>query len=347
MPQLSIATPLEAALVQRIADELPGYSVWHEPDLLPPPRYPSDHSGDPAFRRGPEQQGRWTTMLAGTDVSFGIPEDDPAGLRGLLDLSPGLRLVQATSAGAGQQVAAACVTDTELDRVAIASGSGVHAGPLAEFTMLGVLAFTRGLPRLERDRAARDWGHYATPDLEGRTVLILGVGAIGRRVARVATAFGMRALGVNTTGTAPPDTPLDDVATVDRLAELAPSVDVLVITLPETPATVGLVDDAVLRALPRGAVVVNVGRGRVLDEAVLISLLESGHLAGAALDVTATEPPPPDSPLWQLPNVILSPHTAALSPRENERLVELFIDNVRRLDSGRPVRNRITSARPY
>ena len=347
MTRLSVVTPLEAAQVQRIADALPGYDVWHEPDLLPPTRYPCDHRGDPAFRRPPDQERRWSAMLARTDIAFGIPGDDPAGLRGLVDLAPGLRLVQATSAGAGQQVAAAELSERDLERVAVASSSGVHAGPLAEFAVLGILAFTRDLPRLERDRAARRWRHYATADLEGRTVVVLGTGAIGSRVARLAAALGMRVVGVNTTGTAPPDLPLDDVVPVDRLAALAPSADVLVITLPDTPATVGLVDATVLRSLPRGAVVVNVGRGRVLDEAALIALLDGGHLSGAALDVTAVEPLPPDSPLWQLPNVILSPHTAALSPRENERIVEIFLDNVRRLDAGHPIRNRITAVRRY
>jgi phosphoglycerate dehydrogenase-like enzyme len=177
--------------------------------------------------------------------------------------------------------------------------------------------------------------------------VILGIGAIGSRIAWLAAAFGMRVLGVNTTGSAPPDVPLEQAVGIDRLGELADCADVLVITLPDTPATVGLVDETVLRRLSRGAVVVNVGRGRALDEATLISLLDDGHLAGAALDVTAEEPLPSDSPLWRLPTVILSPHTAALSPRENERIVELFLDNVHRLEDGRPIRNRITGTRPY
>jgi phosphoglycerate dehydrogenase-like enzyme len=108
-----------------------------------------------------------------------------------------------------------------------------------------------------------------------------------------------------------------------------------------------MVDAGVLAALPSGAILVNVGRGRVVDESALVELLRAGRLAGAALDVTAQEPPAPGSPLWELPNVILSPHTAALSPHEDERIVELFIDNVRRLDDGQPIRNRITAARRY
>jgi phosphoglycerate dehydrogenase-like enzyme len=183
-------------------------------------------------------------------------------------------------------------------------------------------------------------------DVAGRTVLILGIGAIGSRIAQLARAAGMYVIGINSSGKRP-DAPVDEYGGADRLAELAPRADVLVITLPETPDTLGMVNAGVLAALPAGAIVVNVGRGRVVDEGALVELLRAGRLAGAALDVTAKEPPDPGSLLWDLPNVILSPHTAALSPQENRRITELFIDNVRRLDSGRPVRNRITAARRY
>lgn len=345
-PDLVIATPLEDELVARIAAQVEGYRCRHEPELLPPARYPGDHRGRPEFRRDPADERRWRTLLAGADVLFGIPGDDPRELRRLADESSRLRFVQATAAGAGQQVEAAGLSAAELDRIAVATSSGVHAGPLAEFTMFGMLAFARGLPRLERDRAERRWDHYPTRDLAGRTVVILGVGAIGSRIAELATAFGMHVVGVNASGK-PPDVPLHEHAAAERLPELARRADVLVITLPQTPQTVGMVDARVLAALPSGAIVVNVGRGRVVDEGALADLLASGRLAGAALDVTAEEPPAADSPLWTLPNVILSPHTAALSPHENERIVDLFVDNVHRLDSGQPIRNRITALRRY
>lgn len=345
-PRIVIATPLEPRLVIKIGSELPGYQVCYEPDLLPPVRYEGDHRGQVGFRRTGDGQRRWTELLEGAEVSFGIPGDDPEQLRRLVRRSKNLRFVQATAAGAGQQVEAAGLSQDDLGRIAIATSSGVHAGPLGEFALLGILAFARGLPRLQGDRAAHRWPHYPTRDVAGRIAVILGTGAIGSRIADLAKAVGMYVIGINSTGKRP-DAPVDEYYAADRLAELAARADALVITLPETRATLGMVDARVLAALPAGAIVVNVGRGRVVDEGALVELLRAGRLAGAALDVTASEPPDPDSPLWDLPNVILSPHTAALSPYENERIAELFIDNVCRLDSGRPVRNRITPVRRY
>jgi phosphoglycerate dehydrogenase-like enzyme len=339
-------TPLQPQLASEIGAELADYQVCYEPELLPPVRYPCDHRGQDGFRRTAAGQRRWTQLLGEAEVTFGIPGDDPDQLRQLVRESARLRFVQATSAGAGQQIAAAGLSDDDLARVAIATSSGVHAGPLAEFALLGILAFARGLPRLQDDRAARKWDHYPVRDVAGRTALILGTGAIGSRIAQLAKAAGMHVIGINS-GRKQSEAPVDEHFAADRLAELAHRADVLVITLPETPDTLGMVDAQVLGALPAGAIVVNVGRGRVMDEGALIQLLQAGHLAGAALDVTAEEPPDPGSLLWDLPNVILSPHTAALSPHENERITELFIDNVRRLDSGHPVRNRITAVRRY
>jgi phosphoglycerate dehydrogenase-like enzyme len=350
-PRIVIATPLEPELASEIGAELAGYHVCYEPELLPPARYPCDHRGQDGFRRTAAGQRRWTQLLREAEVSFGIPGDDPDQLRRLVRRSARLRFVQATSAGAGQQVEAAGLSDADLARVAIATSSGVHAGPLAEFALLGILAFARGLPRLQEDRAARRWEHDPVRDVAGRTVVILGTGAIGSRIAQLAKAAGMHVIGINSSGKRP-EAPVDEhsvdqYCAADQLAELAPRADALVITLPETPETLGMVDARVLSALPAGAIVVNVGRGRVVDEGALVELLQAGRLAGAALDVTAREPPDPGSPLWELPNVILSPHTAALSPHENERITELFIDNVRRLDGGRAIRNRITAVRRY
>jgi phosphoglycerate dehydrogenase-like enzyme len=221
------------------------------------------------------------------------------------------------------------MTDEELARVLVTSASGVHAGPLAEFAMLGVLAFTKGLHRLIVDAEARRWEHYPVGELAGRTLLVVGLGTVGTEVARLAKAFGMHVIAVNGTGR----TDLADVEEVRPsrfLSDLLPVAHAVVLTLPLTEATRGMIDAHAISRMRTDAVLVNVGRGGVVDEQALVQALEQGALCGAALDVFATEPLPFDSPLWCLPNVLISPHTAALSIRENERIVTLFTENLRR-----------------
>ena len=338
--RVAIAVPLEAELVEPIRAADPRLEVVYQPELLPPSRYPSDHRGVEHFRRSPDDERRWWEMIASAEVLFGIPGDSPEGLSEAVRRSPGLRWVQATAAGAGEQVGAAGLSPAELRRVSVTSAAGVHAGPLAEFVMLGLLAFAKGLPRLQADQRAHHWDHYPVAELAGRSLLIVGLGQIGAEVARLAGAFGMRVTGLNRSGTA--DSPyVHHARPIGDLLACLPDADAIVISLPLTVETRGLLGAAAIIRIRRGAVVVNVGRGGVIDEPALIEALRDGRLAGAALDVFASEPLEPDSPLWDLPNVLLSPHTAALSTRENERIVSLFVENLGRFLSGGELRNRV------
>jgi phosphoglycerate dehydrogenase-like enzyme len=158
-------------------------------------------------------------------------------------------------------------------------------------------------------------------------LLVVGLGAIGREVARLGEAFGMRVLAVR--------------RREGDLDELLPQADVVVVTLPLTDETRGLISRERVAAMRDGAIFVNVGRGGVVDEEALVEALRSHRLRGAALDVFATEPLPESSPLWDLDNVLVSPHTAALSYRENERIVELFAENLRRYLAGEELLSRI------
>ena len=256
-----------------------------------------------------------------------------------------LRWVQSTWAGAGEQYAAAELSREELDRVALTTSAGVYATPLAEFALLGLLAFAKDLPRLLRNQADRRWDRFMMAELRDWTVLVLGLGGIGREVARLASAFGARTIGVKRT---PGEVPhVDEVQSTDRLRELLPRADALVVTLPSTAATRGLLDREALALLPSHAVLVNVGRGAVVDEDALVEALRDGRLAGAALDVFAVEPLPAGSPLWGLPNVLIAPHAAGQSVHDDERLVELFCDNLRRYLDGEPLRNRVDPEHYY
>jgi phosphoglycerate dehydrogenase-like enzyme len=327
MIRVVIATPLEPELVDRLRAVDEHLDVVFEPELLPPPRWASDHVGDPSFERTPEQERRFSELIASAEIVYGFPREDPAQIPWLVRTATKLRFVQATFAGAGQQLAAAGLAREDVERIAWASSAGVHATPLGEWALFGILALTKGLPRLEADKRERHWAHYPVDEVRGTTVLVVGLGEIGREVARLAEAFGMRVLSTR--------------RNEGELDELLPRADSVVITLPLTTETRGLIDRRRIGLLKPGAILVNIGRGPVLDEDALIDALRSGRVRGAALDVFATEPLPPDSPLWELDNVILSPHTAAQSIRENERIVELFADNLRRYLAGEELRSRI------
>ena len=343
---VAIVTPFEPELVEPIRDVGSHVEVLYEPDLLPPVRYPGDHGGEAGFTRGAGAERRWRRMLERAEVFLGLPGDSAAGLAGAVRSNPGLRWVQATAAGAGEQLRAAALTPEELERVTVTTASGVHAGPLAEFCMLGLLYFTRGVPRLQADQRERRWDQHPVAELNGETLVILGLGAIGTEVARIAKALGMRTIGVNRTGRSD-SSDVDAVHRSDRLLDLLPGADAVVATLPLTDETRGMLGAQALDRMKPGAVLINVGRGAVIDEQALIQALREGKLGGAALDVFATEPLPPESPLWDLPNVLLTPHTAALSIRENERIVQLFIKNLWRYIRGEPLLNRVDPQRLY
>jgi len=327
MPRVVIATPLEPELVARLRAVDERLDVAYEADLLPTPRWASDHIGDPSFVRTPEQEARFTELVAGAEIVLGYPQEDPVQIAWLVRTAPELRWVQATFAGAGQQLSAAGLAREDVERITWTSSVGIHITPLGEWALFGILALTKDLPRLEADKRARHWAHYPVDEVRGTTVLVVGLGEIGGEVARLAEAFGMNVLWTR--------------RNEGDLDELLPRADSVVVTLPLTGETRGMFDRRRLGLLKPGAIFVNIGRGPVVDEEALIDALRSGHLRGAALDVYATEPLPRDSPLWELDNVILSPHTAAQSIHENERIVELFADNLRRYLAGEELRSRI------
>ena len=338
--QVLIASPLEAELAERIKAAEPRAEVLFEPDLLPPARYPADHRGDPDFSRDPEAEARWRALLDRAQVLFGVPGDSADDLAEVVTTLPKLRWVHATSAGAGEQVRKAGLPAEALERVTITTSSGVHAVPLAEFAILGLLAIARELPRFVEEQRARAWPEVRRPlrELDGQTLFLVGLGDIGRETARLGKAFGMRTVGFRRTEGPPPEH-VDEVHGPQRLPELAGRADAMVVSLPLTDQTAGLIDRATIERLPASCIFVNVGRGGVVDEPALVDALRERRIAGAVLDVFATEPLPDSSPLWTLPNVLVTPHAAALSARENERIVELFVDNLRRYLDGRPLRN--------
>lgn len=344
--RVAIAVPFEPELIDKIRADSMNLEVLWEPDLIPRARYPGDHSGADDFRRSEEQERRYREMLGSAEILLGFPDNDAKQLAELIGRTDSLRWVQAMAAGAGQQVRAAGIAPEVLERVAITTASGVHAVPLAEFCLMGLLAFTKDLSRIVADQRARRWPEHPNRELHGQTLLVLGLGKIGEEVARLASAFGMRVIGINRRGSS--ESPhVERVVALGQLGDVLDEADALVISLPLTEQTRGLLDEQALRSTKAGAVLINVGRGAIIDEDALIACLRDGRLAGAALDVTTREPPLPDSPLWELPNVLLSSHTAAVSFRENDRIVDLFLENSRRLANGDELLNRIDPEHYY
>jgi phosphoglycerate dehydrogenase-like enzyme len=332
---VAIAVPLEAELVERIRAVDPSVTVLYEPELLPPERFPADHSGDPDFRRSPGQEERYWDMLNRAQVLYGFPNESPAGLARIAGSNPHLAWIHAMAAGAGGAVKASGLDAATLQKFKVTTSAGVHALPLAEFAALGILNGFKRSAELAQDQAARIWPELRTPTrlVNGSHLVVTGLGEIGLETARIARALGMSVSG--TKRSVEPIDGIEEVADNSGLAALLATADAVVNTLPGTPYTEKLFNRDVFAAMKPGTVFVNVGRGTVVDEDALLEALGNGQVSYACLDVFAVEPLPQDSPLWNHPKVMVSPHTSALSAAENRLIAERFCSNLRTfLDGG-------------
>ncbi len=338
--QVLIASYLEPEHVTRIRAAAPDaeVEVLYEPSLLPTPRYAADHYN--TIQRSRDGERQWRELLARADVLFDF---DHGHFEDLPTVAPRVRWVQATSAGIGQ-----LLRRTGLDRsdIVFTTASGVHAVPLAEFAALAMLYFAKQVPRLLLQQREHRWERFAGRELRGRTVAIVGLGKIGMEVARVSRALGLRVTGTRR-GSPVADAAVDAQRPLGELRELLADADFVVLAVPHTAETEGLIGAAELSVMRRGAVLVNIARGKVVDEPGLIEALRSGQLGGAALDVFAQEPLPPESPLWDMPNVLVNPHSASTADSENAKLTDLFRENLRRYLDGQPLLNVFDRARGY
>jgi phosphoglycerate dehydrogenase-like enzyme len=254
--------------------------------------------------------------------------------------------------------------------VTVTNGSGLHGTAIAEYTMAAFLWFSQNQSDRGENQKQRLWPTAWTErwkellgaSLRGRTLTVVGYGSIGREVARLASAFGMRVVaikarpalmkdpGFSLPGLGDPDGAIPartgDLADV---AEFFAESDFAVLTLPATPRTEKIIDRAAIAALPRHAVLVNVARGKILDEAALSDALSRGSLRGAVLDVAVTEPLPKDSPLWQVPNLVLTPHISAINDPVGwwDLVAVLMTENLRRYAAGRELMNVVNGAAGY
>ncbi|MFB4350759.1 D-2-hydroxyacid dehydrogenase [Microbacterium sp. CR_7] len=344
--RVAVAAPLAPELCELLTSREPRIDLVVDQTLLPPMRHPADFSGDPSFRRTPEQQAAYEQLIDSADALYGIPDVDPAALARTVRANPRLRWVHTMAAGGGGQVRAAGLADDELERVVFTTSAGVHGDALAEFAVFGVFAGAKHLPRLARQQSEREWsGRWLMSQVSEQTVLVLGLGGIGSSVAEKLSALGATVIGTSRSGASTPG--VSRTMHPDDIASVLPEVDAVVTTLPGTDATHHLLGREALAALKSGATLVNVGRGTVVDETALLDALESGAVGFAALDVFEVEPLPAESPLWSHPRVLVSPHTAALDAREDRRIAELFADNATRLLDGAPLRNVVDTVEFY
>jgi phosphoglycerate dehydrogenase-like enzyme len=284
---------------------------------------------------------------------FRLPPD-------LLDLAPRLRWLQLDSAGNDHLLDHAIMHSD----VAITNASGIHATPIAEYVFASMLAHRWQVRRWIRSQARKEWPPsrfrlYFKPELRDSTLGILGYGSIGREVGRLGRAFRMQVLalrrsaarverGYSEADTGDPQGVIPDrfyppEALHDMLAEC----DYVVLALPSTPATYHFIGEAELRAMKPTAYLINIARGAIVDEAALVRALREGWIAGAGLDVFEKEPLPAESPLWNLENVLMSPHVAGDTPCYDERAVALFAENLARYLAGQPLLNLVDKAKGY
>lgn len=266
----------------------------------------------------------------------------------ILARAPRLRWVHSATAGVERVLTPA----SRERRLTITNARGVFSRPIAEYVVMMMLAVSRRLPQLLELQQERTWQPLEARELRDVTVGIVGLGSIGRAVGALATAFGCRVIatrrrpeagGAATDGEG--DDPylgslmLDRVLPPEQLPELLAESDFVVLAAPLTRATAGLIGDEALAAMKPGAWVINIARGELVDERALLRALADGRIGGAVLDTFRTEPLPPISPLYDAPNVIITPHTSWSSGRVLDRSVELFCDNLRRFAAAAPLVN--------
>jgi phosphoglycerate dehydrogenase-like enzyme len=254
------------------------------------------------------------------------------------DLAPKakrLRFIQSISAGVDQY-------DREVlaaHKIRLASAQGANANAVSEHGMALILAIARRIPEAVQNQEKRVWRGMIgdltqrEDELGGKTLLVVGIGRIGGRLARLAKAFDMRVIGVRRDPSAGTQG-ADEIHGFDALPSLWGKADIVALTCPLTPETTGLVNAKALGAMKPGAQLVNLARGKVVDEAALIETMRAGRLSAAALDVTVEEPLPAESPLWTLPNVLITPHTGGETRRYEDAVIDLLLENLDRLWRG-------------
>jgi phosphoglycerate dehydrogenase-like enzyme len=290
--------------------------------------------------------------LSGAQVLF-VADFRSGMLRDAWPYARDLQWIQSSGAGVDP------ILFPELIRsaVVLTNSRGIYDRAMAEYVLGLMLAFAKHLPQTLDLQRRHEWRHRETERLDGRTVVILGAGSIGREIARLLSVAGMRVIGVarrprsaappTESRGAAPEQPFERVAGINELSAVLPQADFVVLALPLTPETRGVFGAEALARMKRTARLINVGRGPVIDEPALLEALRDGRIAGAALDVFTDEPLPSDHPFWDLPGVIVSPHMSGDFVGWQAAVSALFVENFQRWLAGRPLLNVVDKERGY
>lgn len=230
-------------------------------------------------------------------------------------------------------------------QLTVTNSAGVAADMMAEYVFGSFLHFTLDVAGLEADRKSRRWASRSVRPLAGQTLLIVGLGKTGQAIARKAKAFDLNVIGVRANPVATEN--VDEVFATSDLAEIVPRADFIVVCVPLLPTTKALIGAAQFNLMKSDCVLVDISRGGIVDQQALAITLERGQLAGAALDVFEVEPLPESSPLWDLSNVLISPHCSSVYPGWDLRSVDMFCENLKRWQNGQPLNNVVDPARGY
>jgi len=262
----------------------------------------------------------------------------------VLELAPQLEWIHTRYAGLDRALFPALVEHP----VPVTNGSGVFSQSLGEFAMLGALYFAKDVPRLLKAKAARRWDIFDCDEVRKQTMGIVGYGDIGRAVARRAKALGMRVLALRrNTAPRPGDEYVDQLFSSSALLEMLPQCDYVVAAAPLTRETQGMIGAGEFAAMKRDAIIMNIGRGPVIDESAMIEALRSGRIRGAALDVFEVEPLPAESPLWEMENVLLSPHCTDHTRDWLADAANFFAEQLGRWRAGEPLKNIVDKKAGY
>lgn len=289
-----------------------------------------------------DSDGNFDSDVSDAEVYFNGFYLKSTTLHKVLAAAPSLRWQHTPSAGVNH-----ILTPIFLERdIVLTNSAGVYAIPIAEFVLAFILNHAKQLSKLQTSQAEHYWATgLELQELTDATLLIIGAGSIGQAIAQRASAFGMRVWGTRRNPQPLPE--FERVVGVNEWRSLLPDADYVVIATPLTSETKGMIDAAALRSMRPSAYFINIARGAVVDEAALLTALSEGWIAGAGLDTFSTEPLPPDSPFWSLPNVFVTPHCSGFSPQVTERIIALFLDNLTRYRTGTPLRNLVDKQAGY